>query len=204
MLRDAVTRPPARPGANAGARSSTRPPWAPTPGSRNVACPISSRARCRCRGAVAPTTAPTSLRPGLAHPRAAQRVHDRRHPLPQRAPALQRRHPRRPPRPGWRSARAPARPRRRRAPPTRTARSQSPPISGLTVTRSAPRPSTRPKRRLDAAQQRLGVRGGAHRDIPPLAVGDHQQAALPRVGGDRRQSAPAPAPRAARSTPAAA
>ena len=32
--REAVTRPPAGPGANAGARSSTRPPWAPTPGSR--------------------------------------------------------------------------------------------------------------------------------------------------------------------------
>ena len=34
MLRDAVTRPPAGPGANAGARSSIRPPWAPMPGSR--------------------------------------------------------------------------------------------------------------------------------------------------------------------------
>ncbi len=45
MLREAVIRPPARPGANAAARSSTRPPCAPTPGSSSIAWGISSRAR---------------------------------------------------------------------------------------------------------------------------------------------------------------
>ena len=81
--RDALTSPPARPGANAGARSATEPPCAPIPGSRNGACGISSRMRARCSGAVAPATAPTLGQPGLG-PRRAGRGDQRGDPLPQR------------------------------------------------------------------------------------------------------------------------
>ena len=83
--RDALTRPPARPGANAGARSSTRPPCAPMPGSRNGACGMSSRMRAMCSGTVAPTTAPTSDSPLAALRRCAELGDDLRQALPDRA-----------------------------------------------------------------------------------------------------------------------
>ena len=69
--------------------------------------------------------------------------------------------------------------------------SASPPISGLTVAASAPQPGDLPPRRLDGAEQRLAVGGGAHRDVAALAVGDHQQPRLAGGGDDRLERPPA-------------
>ena len=162
MLREAVTRPPARPGANAGARSSTRPPCAPTPGSRNVACGISSRARARCAGTVAPTTAPTSLRPDSPTPGAPSSLDDRGQALPDRPAAgelevldvggarVRRAHQRE--HPGARGAR------RRHERLDRVRAHQR-------VDRHHVRAETldRAERRLEPADQALRVGGGAHR-----------------------------------------
>ena len=75
--REAAISPPAGPGANAADSCSTCPPCAPTPGSRNTARrhQLAQRARIRS-GAVAPTTAPTSLRPAVADPARAELRHD--------------------------------------------------------------------------------------------------------------------------------
>ena len=144
MLREARPSPPARPGANAAARSSTRPPCAPTPGSRNVAAGISSRARARWPGAVAPTTAPTSLKPSWPTPGAPSSSTNsaiRSQTVPpscrisssmSAAPRLDVRTSTRMPLPARRAA-------------VTNGSTASLPISGLTVTRSAPTPSILPK-----------------------------------------------------------
>ena len=83
--RDAVTSPAAGWGAKAAARSSTRPPWAPTPGSRKTARGISSRRRPSSSGRVAPGD---GARPATARSRptssCAELVDQRGQPLVQR------------------------------------------------------------------------------------------------------------------------
>ena len=68
MLREALTSPPARPGANAGARSSTRPP-ARRPRAAGTSRAASARGRARGdRGRWPRSTAPTSLKPDSPTP----------------------------------------------------------------------------------------------------------------------------------------
>ena len=99
------------PGGECCAQGPRRgPPARRRRGAGRWRCGISSRARSRCAGSVAPTTAPTSLSPEAPTPGRAELVDERRKSLPHRAAALQLADPRRPPRPGWMSARAPARP----------------------------------------------------------------------------------------------
>ncbi len=229
MLREAVIRPPARPGANAGARSSTRPPCAPTPGSRSTACGISSRARARCRGSVAPTTAPTSLRPedSPTHSAPSSSTSSARRSTPCRAPQpswtqssglcavppigrsrslAASSGPGRRRRRGWRCARAPARPRPPRG-PGHERLDRVPAHQRVDVTGRA-----RPRRpEASRSHNALRVGRGGDRDVAALAVGDHQQAALARgrdvlepLASSRRASAARTLPAAARQQRAAA
>ena len=106
--REAVTRPPARPGANAGASAATSPPWAPMPGSRNGVAGISSRRRARCWGSVAPGDGADVGEAGAA--RLAELGDDAREPFPQAFAGRRARGRGRPPRPGWTCGRARTRP----------------------------------------------------------------------------------------------
>ena len=179
------------------------PPWAPTPGMRKIARGISSRRRAKCRGSVAPTTAPIPLRPALARQPPGELVDERRRgaraaaPRAPAGPAGRRR------RDCWcgRGRRSPPRPPRRRRPAARARRA---PSSGLAVKASAPRPGDRPPGGRRLADQGLRVGGGGDRDVAALAVGDDQQARLAGGGADRLPAPPSRARRGARSRRAAA
>ena len=181
MLREADTRPPARPGANAGASSSTRPPCAPTPGSRNVARAISSRARARWPGCGGADDRADVAEAGLAHARRAELVDERREALPHalRRPASLRSS----------TSAAPGFDVRTSAstPAPRCARGRHERLDRVPAHQRVDRgqvgaePGTCAERRVDAAEQRAWrkrLRGDV--DVAALAVGDHEQAAIAR------------------------
>ena len=140
--REAVTRPAARPGANAGASE------------RDVAA-LGADAGQQERRARHQLAHPAQvLGGGGAGDRAdvgeavavgtAEAGDERGHVLPQRAAGGQRRGRTGRPRPGWRCARARTRRRRAARAPSTSGASASRPSSGLAVTASAPRPATGP------------------------------------------------------------
>ena len=130
--RDAVTRPAAGCGAKAGPRSSTRPPCAPTPGSRKIARGISSRRRPSSAGRGGAGDRAHAREPAVRQACRAELVDQPREPLVQR-----------------RRRRRPGAPRRRGS---RCARARS---------RPAPLPRGRLHERLErvAAEQRVGGEG---------------------------------------------
>ena len=192
------------PGRRPAPRGSTRPPWAPTPGNRNtargIACAQARRAGPRLGrgdhgahvGQAADPHRPAPSSSTSAGQPVAQRQSCRR-----ARPGSRRR-------PGWRCAPARTCRRPRHGPPRRCGSSESRPSSGLTVTASAPSPSTSPQGVGGGAEQRLGVGGCGVRDVAALAVGEHQQARLARRGRPPRRAPAIRARRGARSRPAEA
>ena len=205
MPREAVTRPPAGPGANAAARSSTRPPWAPTPGSRKTARGISvpqtleplGRGRADDRADVGEAArADRRPRPSSATSRASRSLTDppscERQLLDVGGAGV-----------GGAHEHEQAAAGRARAAAS-SGRSESSPSSGLTVSASAPSPGTGPNGVGVVAEERLRVGRGGDVDVAALGVGDDQQAALLRARDHLARAPPSPGPRGARSRRAGA
>ncbi len=188
MLREAVTR--ADPGPlNAAARRSAEPPWAPTPGSSRIARGISSRSRARKRGSVAPTTAPAPLVPTGAGEAVGETVDRARDPLVERHPAgvgveqvgrAGVRGPDEDEDPGAGGSGCVDERRQRVGAEQR--------VEGRGVGTES---LDRPPGSLGAAEQGVGVGGGADRHVAALAVGDDEQARLPGRPDNRFERRPA-------------
>src|SRR5204863_6249964 len=134
MEREEVTRPAAGCGSKAGPRSSTRPPWAPTPGSRKIVLGISSRSRPSSSGRVAPVTAPTfesPVSPTCSLPTSSTRRASCSWSWTSSAPGLE-------------VATSTNRPAPAAAAPSTSGSRASLPSSGLAVAASASRPGTAP------------------------------------------------------------
>ncbi len=198
--REAVTRPAAGCGSKAAARSSTRPPWAPTPGSRKTARGISSRRRPSSSGWVAPVTAPTSDRPQSPVSSAPSSSASRASrscsggspsSWSSAAPGLEVRTSTKQPAPAAAAA-------------SISGSSESRPSSGLAVKASAPRPATGPNGPSVSPHQRLRVRACGDRHVAALAVGEHEQAVVARDRDGALERLPARARRGARSRRAGA
>jgi hypothetical protein len=173
MLREALTSPPARTGRERRREVLDAAALRADAGQQEDRVGISSRARPRCAGAVAPNTAPTSARPqSRATPRSSTIARSAPRGAP---PAASSR--------SWRSA----------APGFEVRTSTNTPapvaISGSSASIAEQRVGgegvgAEPgdlTGRPGVAGERLRVGGGGHRHVAALAVGDHDQSGGPRA-----------------------